>query len=553
MFGLDLFFALITALVFALLLWVYIRRLFARTRKAEQAAARADADKTRFISHVGHEIRNPLNAILGMSELLVQGTLPQEKREQTLVIRSAADTLLMVATNLLGFFGGADTPKNSTPFNLSELMMSVRDALAHVAFEKRLQLNVQIEPESPNMVLTDGNYVRHIVSNVIAHAVALTEKGQVEVTVHATDEADDKTWEGARITVADTGPAFSPSAVAALFEPYGLTDRFPGGNPLGTGLNMYNAQLFAKALGGSVSYRPHATIGGLYEIVIPLKVLSRVVAVSENMRGGTVVPINDPYVRHRAQLAKKHILVAEDQRSNQQALASILGNAGHSVVIAKTGDEALNRLEQENFDVVLIDLRLPEISGIDVIKLWHTTDEERSQKTPFIVLTGEPSEKTMQACFAAGAAAFLAKPASAQRLLDTLVTVCNRTFLEQLGPATTDIDSTAGRVAVSVERIGLAPAALADHLRDALRYVSEIETAAASKDWSSVRLRARAIRGTAHSMGATNLIIICKRIIDLSDTGLDDNWPVIMNELEKTLDEARKGLAVHFKKPLPTA
>lgn len=532
----------------------YVYYLYTRVKNAEQKSLAAATDKTRFIMLMGHEIRNPLNAILGMSELLSQEVSSPEQREHLLVVRGAVDNLLMVATNLLGFFAdtSAQFPRQNTVVHLPTLMASIQQSMAPFAFEKRLHLDFHIETGSPAEIETDVHHVRQIICNILAHAIGITDHGHVELTVHAVKTTDAESVTTLNITVMDSGPTLSTSATTALFEPFGLYDRFPGDNPPGTGLNMHNARAFSKLLGGNVIYRAHATTGNIYEIVLPVRLLNITTAEPDPaLPNDNVAQFDDLYVRHRIQLKQQRILIAEDQRSNQQMVAGILKRAGHSVHIAKNGDEALESLGNEDFDIAVIDLRLPGTSGIDVIKLGRFTESARRRTVPFIVLTGEASEKIRQDCYAAGAAAFLAKPVAAQRLLDTLLAVSERAVRDTLSRSPliqTAIDlEKVKKITDTAARDSIAPGLITENLRDALRYVAEIEIAGAVQDWPCVRQRVRAIRGIAYLIGATQLFDVCRRITVLPDSTLEIAWPKLADDLTHRLEEARKTLEILFQ------
>ncbi|UXI68364.1 ATP-binding response regulator [Tahibacter amnicola] len=541
----------VMALIFAQFLITAFAGLFlAQLNRARREVVRLSGEKDRFITMMGNEIRNPLNAIVGNADLLLHEALPPEQRESVQVIRSQSDRLRMLATNLLGYFDASSTvPRQAVEFDLTELLDSVREGLLPLAFERRIRLDIHEEAGCPWRVTGDPQILRQIVGNILAHALGVTDHGRVEMIVHALDEGD--AARGIlRLSVSDTAPALSPAACAALFEPFGLQGHTTLGNPPGTGLNLCNARRLATALGGSVDFTSYTGGGGRYRIVIPAQVLDTLA--SRPARTGpaaAVVRIDDLYVRHRARVRPQRILVAEDQPSNQQMLSSVLDKAGHHVFLAKTGDQAMERLARERFDVVLVDLRLPGTNGLDVMKLVRFSHADRYANVPFLVLTGEASERTRQACMAAGAAAFLIKPASPHALLDALSQAVEGARRQAGSRVATTGDTGPIRGAVARSTMGgAAPRVMTEALRDALRYVERSETAARAGNWKLLRDLASAIRGAVDPLGAVRVIAVCGRIIEAKDITLEDLWPQYLDELNAGLNEASDALARLFRR-----
>jgi CheY-like chemotaxis protein/HPt (histidine-containing phosphotransfer) domain-containing protein len=509
---------------------------------------------------IGHEIRNPLNAILGSSEQLSGETLTVESRQQAIAIHDAADLMHALATNMLGFFSGtaASMPVECVSFDLRDVLEGLNDVLSKAAWAKRLHFEIHFEPGCPANIESDPQHLRHILANVAKHAIALTDNGHVEITVHGVVSAPETNGLSLSISVADTGPSFAPATVAKIFEPFGLEGALAGGSPPGIGFNLCMARAFARHLGGEITCTPLPTAGSVYRIEIPVRMLSATTGAEVGKAaaaGSAVVALNDIYARHRAQLGAKHILVAEDQVSNQHVIRSTLQRGGHSVVVVETGDEALDYLTQGGFDAVVIDLRLPGTSGIDVMKLSKFIGKGQQRNIPFIVVTGDATEQTRQACFNAGAAAYLTKPVSAEQLLERLLAVHERPTLVGGGSIVVqtaiDLEAISNVVAPSVVS-GLPSRVLLECLRDALRYTSEIEHAIAKQDWPAVQYRVRAIRGAAHILGAVRVVAMCTRIINTPQGLLEASMPVLLAELVNTLDEARKALSALFQNsPVP--
>lgn len=449
-------------------------RLAQSTNKAANSAA--------VLDQLGHELRNPLHAILMHAENLVQ-TVAAEQRASAQEIQNAVEVLLVLACDV-GAYATVANPSERIEHELGALLQELRGHAGSTLLRKGVHFEVHVEPGSPTRVQAHV-LLPHLVRTVLSHSAAVTTHGHVEVTVHAVDNQASPL----RISIEDTS-ALPADAARKLFEPFGLHGQTYQGNPTGTGLHLHVARKLARELGGDVTYSPRPG-GALFDLSIPVEVLAN--GVSEAQESGSVVPLHDIYARHRSRVRPLRVLVAEDQESNQRVIAGALEKAGHSLELASTGDEAQELIASDAFDVVVLDLRLPGIHGLNILKLARIMPAAAT--TSFIVLTGDSDAETERACRDAGAAAFLPKPLSARRLLESI---------EEVVPA---LDGSTRVMRTPASKI------VREQMADALRYVAEI--GAESKDWSGVLLRVRALRGIAHYTGSEPLRALCHHVLEL--------------------------------------
>jgi len=511
----------------------------ARATQAELRARQGEAQRRQLIQHMGHEIRNPLNAILGMCDLVVQdGDAPIERRQNLLVLKCAAQQLLMVSTNLFSYHAGDDQPlaQRAEIVSVPSLIEDARESVGSLIEQKHLRVDVLSETGCPYQVETDTQILRQIVVNVLWHSVGLTMRGHVTVTVHDTLGEN-----RLHMSVTDTGPTLDARSSDRMFEPYGLDTQLRSAMEPGTGLNLFVARKLARQLGGEVTHRTHPNAGSIYDVVMPVRILSSQTP-EIGSSGSVVVPFNDLYIRHRAKVRPQRILVTEDQRSNQQLIVAILTKAGHHTTVAGTGNESIALLQSGSYDLGIMDLRLPGVSGLDVMKLSRLNLSGNADM-PFIVLTGETGEDIRLACVAAGAAAFLAKPISAQRLLDTVSAVTERVLLlaereVSVVPADRTIASVNDPILAN-----LTPRVISESMRDALRYTQDAAQACRDGNVELARQRIRAIRGTAHAVGAAHLIDTCRGLLGWSDEALRSSPDTVALELDSAMNATQAILA----------
>ena len=539
--------------VFLTLLMIpYTVQLRRETRRARLAAERSDRDKRHFALAVGHEIRNPLQAIHGMAELLLQNGLTPEPHDLALVIRDAADALHVSVTNLQAYSTSDPIPLQIGMFDLPALVGSVRDAAQRAAQEKGGEIYVSIEPHAPHHIDSDAQYLRQIVANVVGHALGLSlTASRIELKVHAHDAAAEK--ESVKITITDRGGQLDENEHHVLFEPFGAQHVKEGVVPQGTGLHLYVARSFARLLGGDVQLSTPPDGGVRYGIELPVKIWD-VLSSTTGDNPDVLVSLRDQFARHRGQLPPQRVLVAEDQRSNQHVIASILGTAGHHVTMVGTGEDAMRRLSTEEFDIAFIDLHLPGMHGFQVMKLARVEGSAGNRDIPMVVITGDAAPDIRQRSESAGASAFLAKPVSSTQLLKTLATVVQTAKPKTVQPSSSepiDVHALIGDTD-QLDFQGVIPRKVAEALRDALLYLGDMERAADRADWSAVKLRCRALRGAAHVLAAVHIVEAVSEVIDKPIRALPEVWPQSLAAISKSVEDARHAISDLFHPLNPT-
>ncbi len=520
----------------SLLAWArsarYLRRMRAERRRTERAQAR-------LAQGLRSDALNLISAIRGASQLLMHDAFGPENLQahsHASVIHEASDALTMMTNNVSVALAPPAEP-NTCIFDVREALSQAVDSRRSKAAQKHLHFELHIEAGAPMQVEVDPQMLSELISNVIEHSLAVTSQGHVEVTLHAGGEQE------LQISVSDTGPSYATDADHRLFEPYGLSDGLRNGNPPATGLNLHVARRLARLLGGELRASSLTRAGTTYLVELPTTVHS---ICDQNPRQNNVISFTDNYARHRAQVAPKRILVAEDQESNAHVISSTLRRAGHSVVLARDAEDALGALSSSStFDLVIADLRMPGTSGIDLMKLAQLQDQRRHALLPFIVLTSEASERVRQECIAAGAWAFLQKPMSAQALLDTIQHVCDRVEQLQHIPASHLADQAC--IAVDQSHRALLSGAISSDLlanfRDMLIYMRDMQETAERGDVDALRNYLRAMRGASHLAGATRVGQLCQKLLTTPSRLLISGWQEHSLSLDSRVDEARRAAA----------
>jgi len=358
----------------------------ARPGEADPDRAASEAAEARA-SLLAHDLRAAVSDVIGGIRLIDQSTLSPEARVQLERIRAAGETLARLMEEGLALFAGEGGRAASHPVNiqLSRFLYDLEMRWSGRAREKGIGFRLTVTPEAPPVICLDRTALDRILTNILANAVKFTDSGAVELVV-------ERTAEGAlRFVVSDNGPGFSPTALERLFQYEGRPADAP--KP-GTGLGMHISKGLTQRLGGRLFVENRAEGGAEVTLELP----SRSWAVSA------------PDVRAELpDLSRVKVLVADDTPTNQAVIGNMLTRMGAEFEVAEDGVEALHWLEREHFDVALIDIEMPRLNGIEVIRAVRAAGRTHANM-PIIAVTAYVMRQDRERIYAAGADAMLAKP-----------------------------------------------------------------------------------------------------------------------------------------------
>jgi two-component system, sensor histidine kinase RpfC len=529
---------------------MYLLSLLRALTRATEEARRANAAKSVFLATMSHEFRTPLNGVVGMSELLSTTRLSTEQRECAEVIQTSARSLLGLVEGVLDISAieAGKLKRTDADFKLAELLDPIQRMLQPAATGKGIAFDIRTGPGVPADLVGDSGHLRQILVNLISNAIKFTAEGSVTVNIDRLATRADGRVE-LRFAVRDTGIGIAPQAQLRIFEAFEQAEAGHGRRFGGSGLGTTIARSLTELLGGRIGLESEPGRGSLFWVELPFGLARAPEAALSS--GANVIAFDDPFVRHRARVRPLHVLIADDQPTNLTVLARLLEKAGHRTTAVRSGEEVLGAIEDQRFDAVIIDLHMPAISGLDVLKQVRVMQAGRTL-TPFVVLSADATAATLRECELAGARAFLTKPVALNRLLETLSEVAG----EQGQAAATAAPAAAARAERGAGEIlseevlrelgelghGFVGLFVDECLRDALTTIGGLERSGEGAQWDLFRDQCHALKGVAGNMGAMRLMATASDAMKLGNWQLPREWRTRTRLMRSELEAARSAL-----------
>jgi signal transduction histidine kinase/ActR/RegA family two-component response regulator len=410
---------LVLLLLAAAALWVRHQRLVRERialeelthelREARQKAEAASEGKSRFLANMSHELRTPFNGMLGMLSMLETTALTSQQADYTHTVRESAQHLLTLLNDILDV-SAMDAGKlklKPTVMDLRALLASTEALMQISARDKGLTFTVTHGPSLPHWVQADPTRLKQILFNLLSNGIKFTEKGRVTLSVDL--EGSPGTVAPLRITVTDTGIGMTDQAVGRLFQRFyqvesGADRRFGG-----AGLGLDISRTLARLMGGDLTVSSRPGVGSTFTLTLPLPVCD----------GPTTLPtpaVRDHGAESAAVTSPSHadntpvrVLVAEDHPVNRKVMAALLGKLNCDVTFCENGQEAVNAVATQTFDLVFMDIHMPVMDGLAATRLIRQSGVD-PQTLPIIALTADVMNEARENAMQAGVNEFLTKP-----------------------------------------------------------------------------------------------------------------------------------------------
>jgi two-component system aerobic respiration control sensor histidine kinase ArcB len=366
-------------------------------KQAENAAAKASTDKTRFIATISHELRTPLNGIVGLSRMLRDTELNEEQFSWVSTIYASAITLGNIFNDII------DLDKlDRDKVELSLKTVSLRDfteelssIIRLLAGDKQLELKTTIKEPLPRLVEVDGTRLRQILWNILFNAVKFTQKGHVSLSIEATKPENDLAF--VTFVIEDTGVGIPEEEIEKIFAMYYQVDHPDHQSATGTGIGLAICKQMVDLMKGNIKVTSVVGKGTRFEIELPVEISKKPMQVAQ------------------LQVTDLNILLVEDIELNVMVAKALLEKMGQKVDVAMTGQEAIDKARANQYDLILLDIQLPDMTGFDVASTLH--EEDLVMQTPIVALTANVIKKREE-YLQNGMDDIIAKPIKKSRVIE---------------------------------------------------------------------------------------------------------------------------------------
>ncbi|MTK12976.1 MAG: response regulator [Clostridiaceae bacterium] len=380
-------------------------------KKGKEDAETGSRIKNEFLANISHEIRTSVNGIIGMTDLTLMTNLNSEQKENLNLVKSSALSLLDMTNSILDFskIQSGNIKLDSVEFNFKELIDEIVRLTAIKALESKLEFKAKIDESIPDTLIGDPVRIKQILDNLIANSIKFTKYGTVSLIIEKIESADKKV--NLKFLVRDTGIGIDRKDIPKLFTGFSQIDNkeYTRKN-FGPGLGLSICKGLVEMMDGKIEVKSRKDVGSVFSFNISLEKGKKYSSTNISDKK-TKVQTNNLVGR------RLNILIVEDDKASQMVIYNLFKKNGHTSDIANNGEEALKLIETKKYDLILMDIQMPILDGIQTTKIIRKSEENNDRRTPIIALTAYALKEDKEKFLNAGMDNYISKPFNIDELL----------------------------------------------------------------------------------------------------------------------------------------
>lgn len=510
--------------------------------RAKDTAERSAKVKEQFLANMSHEIRTPMNSIIGFTELLMQTKLDSDQQDSVNAIRQAGENLTVIINDILDFskIEAGKLNIEQTLFSFSEMITSVKNMFAFRAQEKNIKLIFTIDKKIPNALIGDSVRLSQVLINLVSNAIKFTSKGWVEVSAELKNKNDNRCI--IEFKVEDTGIGIPKDKLDLVFQSFTQASSDTARKYGGTGLGLTIVDQLVKLMGGSLYLKSNEGTGTLFSFKLEFE---------KGNENELEIIIKSSEAQNEKTLEGVKILLCEDNEMNQRLVEKLIAKQWKADLdIARNGKTGFELFKQRNYDVILMDVQMPEMDGFETTRRIRKFRDREKAKVPIMAMTADALVEERKKCFEAGMNDYLSKPFKQNELLSKILALTGKENADMKNtqaekPKTINMQSlkelTGGDTGFMMEMIEI-------YLRNTPVMMKEIKTAFKKQDFEKLKRTAHKIKSSLGMMGMSEAWQLAEDVERTNEKNTDEKkLRETLTRLAEMIEASQSELALELK------